>query len=304
MDATLLALKPATLDMRQAAALPLVSITAWEGLVDRARLQAGQRRVLVHGGAGGVGHVAVQIAKALGAQVFATGSAADQATIRSLGATPIDYRAQTLEQYVAEHTAGQGFDVVYDTVGGATLDASFVAVRRFGQVVSCLGWGTHALAPLSFRAASYSGVFTLLPLGLTTNQITLSVVILSALGFILPSFYIQRRQGKMKAQYRSGFPDFMDLLVVCVEAGLSLQPAIARISREMAGTTPQLAANLHLVGLELRAGSSLGDALDSLTQRLDLEEAYSLASLLKQSEELGTSLSAALLPGGKLVKLQ
>lgn len=164
VDATLLALKPATLDMRQAAALPLVSITAWEGLVDRARLQAGQRRVLVHGGAGGVGHVAVQIAKALGAQVFATGSAADQATIRSLGATPIDYRAQTVEQYVAEHTAGQGFDVVYDTVGGATLDASFVAVRRFGQVVSCLGWGTHALAPLSFRAASYSGVFTLLPL--------------------------------------------------------------------------------------------------------------------------------------------
>ncbi|MEO5796772.1 MAG: zinc-dependent alcohol dehydrogenase family protein [Rhodoferax sp.] len=163
VDAELLALKPATLDMRQAAALPLVSITAWEGLVDRARLQAGQR-VLVHGGAGGVGHVAVQIAKALGAQVFATGSAADLPYIRSLGATPIDYRAQTVEQYVAERTAGQGFDVVYDTVGGATLDASFAAVRRFGQVVSCLGWGTHALAPLSFRAASYSGVFTLLPL--------------------------------------------------------------------------------------------------------------------------------------------
>jgi len=163
VDAELLALKPAALDMRQAAALPLVTITAWEGLVDRARLQAGQS-VLVHGGAGGVGHVAVQIALARGARVFATGSAADQAYIRSLGAAPIDHRAQTVEQYVAEHTAGQGFDAVYDTVGGATLDASFAAVRRFGQVLSCLGWGTHALAPLSFRAASYSGVFTLLPL--------------------------------------------------------------------------------------------------------------------------------------------
>ena len=147
----------------QAAALPLVFITAWEGLVDRAQVRAGQK-VLVHGGAGGVGHIAVQIAKALGAQVFATGAATDQAYIRSLGATPIDYRAQTVEQYVAQYTGGQGFDLVYDTVGGATLDASFAAVRRFGHVVSCLGWGTHALAPLSFRAASYSGVFTLLPL--------------------------------------------------------------------------------------------------------------------------------------------
>ena len=68
------------------------------------------------------------------------------------------------EQVVAQHTDGRGFDIVYDTIGGATLDASFQAVRRFGHVVSALGWGTHALAPLSFRAATYSGVFTLLPL--------------------------------------------------------------------------------------------------------------------------------------------
>ena len=133
-----------------------------------------------------------------------------------------------------------------------------------------------------------------LPLGLSTNEITMCVVVLAALGFIIPSLYIQRRQANMKVQYRSGFPDFMDLLVVCVESGLSLQPAIARISREIAGVTPQLAANLHIFGLELRAGSSVGDALDALTQRLDLEEAYSLASLLKQSEVLGTSLSSAL----------
>ena len=65
---------------------------------------------------------------------------------------------------MTQHTQGRGFDIVFDTVGGATLDASFQAVRRFGHVVSALGWGTHAPAPLSFRAASYSGVFTLLPL--------------------------------------------------------------------------------------------------------------------------------------------
>jgi NADPH2:quinone reductase len=69
-----------------------------------------------------------------------------------------------VEDYVALHTGGKGFDVVYDTVGGQVLDASFRAVARFGHVVSSLGWGTHALAPLSFRAATYSGVFTLLPL--------------------------------------------------------------------------------------------------------------------------------------------
>jgi NADPH:quinone reductase len=163
VDADLLAPKPANISMREAAALPLIFITAWEGLVDRAGVHAGQK-VLVHGGAGGVGHIAVQIARAFGADVFATGSAASQAYIKRLGAVAIDYRAMSVENYVAKYSDGRGFDIVYDTVGGATLDASFNAVTRFGHVVSALGWGTHALAPLSFRAASYSGVFTLLPM--------------------------------------------------------------------------------------------------------------------------------------------
>ena len=164
VDAGLLAHKPVNASMREAAALPLVFITAWEGLVDRARVKAGQK-VLVHGGAGGVGHVAVQIARAFGAEVYATGSAGQRGQIESYGATFIDYRAETVSDYVRACTGGEGFDIVYDTVGGATLDASFAAARLYGgHVVSCLGWGTHALAPLSFRAATYSGVFTLLPL--------------------------------------------------------------------------------------------------------------------------------------------
>ncbi|WP_248805347.1 zinc-dependent alcohol dehydrogenase family protein [Pseudomonas sp. MWU13-2100] len=164
VDARLLARKPANLSMREAAALPLVLITAWEGLVDRARVGAGQS-VLIQGGAGGVGHVAVQVAKAFGAKVFATGSTSQQAEIESFGATFIDYRQMGVEEYVAQHTAGEGFDIVYDTVGGETLDRSFQAARiYYGHVVSCLGWGQHSLAPLSFRGATYSGVFTLLPL--------------------------------------------------------------------------------------------------------------------------------------------
>ena len=119
--------------------------------------------MLVHGGAGGVGHLAVQIARARGAQVFATGSPKDKTTIEGLGATFIDYTIPVAD-YVGQHSGGRGFDLVYDTVGGAVLDASFNAVARFGHVVSALGWGTHALAPLSFKSATYSGVFTLLPM--------------------------------------------------------------------------------------------------------------------------------------------
>ena len=162
VDADLLALKPANLTMRETAALPLVFITAWEGLVDRAKVGAGQT-VLVLGGAGGVGGMAVQIAKAFGAQVFATGSASSRSAIERFGAQFVD-RSEPVAAMVARLTGGRGFDLVYDTVGGATLDSAFEAVRRFGHVVSCLGWGRHALAPLSFRAATYSGVFTLLPL--------------------------------------------------------------------------------------------------------------------------------------------
>lgn len=164
VDARLLAHKPRNLSMREAAALPLIAITAWEGLVDRAKVHAGQT-VLIQGGTGGVGHVAVQIAKAHGATVYATVSEPHLELARSLGATPIDYRKHAVEDYVTELTDGEGFDIVYDTVGGATLDASFQAARVYeGHVLSCLGWGEHKLAPLSFRGATYSGVFTLLPL--------------------------------------------------------------------------------------------------------------------------------------------
>jgi NADPH:quinone reductase-like Zn-dependent oxidoreductase len=164
VDADLLARKPARLSMTEAAALPLASVTAWEGLVDRAGVRPGQQ-VLVLGGAGGVGHVAVQLARARGATVFATGTGESLPVIKALGAEPIDYRARTVEDYVATLTGGEGFDVIFDTVGGAALDGAFAAVRTYtGHVVSILGWGTHSLAPLSFRGATYSGVFTLLPI--------------------------------------------------------------------------------------------------------------------------------------------
>jgi len=164
VDADLLAIMPKSLSMREAAALPLIVITAWEAIIDQAGLQPGAT-ILVHGGAGGVGHIAVQLAKAKGANVFATVSPENAALMVQYGATPIDYKNLPVEEYVRLHTKDEGFDIVLDTVGGPVLDASFRAVKRYtGHVVSILGWGTHSLAPLSFRSGTYSGVFTLYPL--------------------------------------------------------------------------------------------------------------------------------------------
>jgi NADPH2:quinone reductase len=164
VDADLLAIKPKNISMREAAALPLIFITAWEGLVDRARVGAG-KTVLIQGGAGGVGHIGVQLAKAMGAEVFATAAPDKNELIKSYGATPIDYTTLSADEYVNQYTQGNGFDVIFDTVGGATLDASFKSIKQYtGHVLSILGWGTHSLAPLSFSGATYSGVFTLYPL--------------------------------------------------------------------------------------------------------------------------------------------
>lgn len=164
VPAGLLARKPSTLSMLEAAALALPAVTAWQGLAQRAGVRTGMD-VLVHGGAGGVGHAAVQIARAYGARVFATGTGMSLDVIRASGAVPIDHRTTSVREYVAACTEGAGFDVVLDTIGGTVLDDSFTAVKRNGgHVVSTLGWGSHDLAPLSCRGATYSGVFTLMPL--------------------------------------------------------------------------------------------------------------------------------------------
>lgn len=179
-NADLLALKPKSLSMREAAALPLITITAWQGLIDQAHVHKGQR-VLVHAGAGGVGHIAVQLAKSFGADVFATVSPEKEHIVGRFGAVSIDYRSLSTLEYVALHTEGQGFDIVYDTVGGAIIDAAFEAIKPYtGHVVSCLGWSTHSLAPLSFRNATYSGVFTLTPLLTGVGQSRLGGILTEA----------------------------------------------------------------------------------------------------------------------------
>ncbi|MEM7168400.1 MAG: zinc-dependent alcohol dehydrogenase family protein, partial [Planctomycetota bacterium] len=162
-DARLLAHKPKSLSMRQAAALPLVGITAYEGL-QRAQVQAGQK-TLVHGGAGGVGHVAVQLAKHFGADVYATGSGQQKLEIiEQYGATAIDYRNETVADYVQKHTGGAGFEVVFDSVGAANMANSLEAVALNGHVASTVAMVELDLTTAHFKGVSLHVVFMLIPM--------------------------------------------------------------------------------------------------------------------------------------------
>ncbi len=162
-DSNLIAHKPSNLSMREAAALPLVAITAYEGLT-RAGVTAGQK-VLVHGGSGGVGHVALQLAEYFGADVYATGGGDKQtALIERLGATAINYKTESVEQYVAAHTGGQGFDVVFDSVGGANMATSFEAAALNGHVASTVALCELDLSTAHFKGLSLHVVFMLIPM--------------------------------------------------------------------------------------------------------------------------------------------
>ena len=162
-DAKLTARKPKNLSLREAAALPLVAITAYEGLM-RAGIAKGQK-VLVHGGSGGVGHIALQLARHFGAEVFATGGGEKQlALIEKLGATGINYKTETVADYVAQHTDGRGFDLVFDSVGGLNMAKSFEAAALNGQVASTVSMVELDLSVAHFKGLSLHVVFMLIPM--------------------------------------------------------------------------------------------------------------------------------------------
>ena len=153
--------KPAALSHLEAASLTLVGGTAWEALVVRAGLRVGES-ILIHGGAGGVGHVAIQLAKAIGAKVYTTAREANAEFARSVGAdVVIDYETEDYVEAILRETDGRGVDVVFDTIGGNTLTRSPDVLAQLGRVVSIVdiaqpqnviqAWGKNA---------SYHFVFT------------------------------------------------------------------------------------------------------------------------------------------------
>lgn len=164
IDSTLCAPCPAGLSWEACAALPLVGLTAEEGL-ERGGVKEGQN-VLVHAGTGGVGQMAIQLAKERGAEVWVTVSTPEKAAIaKQLGADGvIFYRDKTVTEYVRDITAGAGFDVVFDTVGGDNVQKCFEAVSVSGTVVSISTRTTADLAPLHAKGVSLHVVFMIIPL--------------------------------------------------------------------------------------------------------------------------------------------
>jgi tight adherence protein C len=137
-------------------------------------------------------------------------------------------------------------------------------------------------------------VFVLGPMIIPLHGSSFSVIVGGIAGYLAPSLYLDRRISARRAEHRIGFPDFMDLLVVCADSGLSMEASLDRVGRELGDSYPSLCTNLHMANLEIRAGRSMTEALEHLGDRLGLEEARSFATLIQQSAELGSSITDAL----------
>lgn len=162
VDADLMARKPASLSMRQAAALPLVSITAWEALVQKLQVSANQK-VLIHGATGGVGHIAVQLAKALGAEVTTTTLAKNLEAAQKIGADHIvNAEERSVAEYKADLTDGEGFDAVFDTIAGDHIQKSFEAARLNGAVATILP--ISDVLQVALKGLSFHSVLMLIPM--------------------------------------------------------------------------------------------------------------------------------------------
>ncbi|HEX3162422.1 MAG TPA: type II secretion system F family protein [Pseudolabrys sp.] len=140
-------------------------------------------------------------------------------------------------------------------------------------------------------------VFIFLPiLRPTTTSSFLWMLVMAGgvAGYVGPSVYVDKRISARKLEHRSGFPDFMDLLVVCADSGLSMEASLERVGRELGQTYPSLSANIHLTNLEIRAGRPLKEALEHFSDRLALEESRAFATLINQSIDLGSSITDAM----------
>lgn len=162
VDARLMAQKPKTLSMKQAAALPLVSITSYEALVQKMKVKEGDH-VLIHGATGGVGHIAVQLAKVLGAKVTSTYSPANAELARTVGADNlVDYTTESVADYVKTYTNGVGFDKVFDTIAGDNIQKSFEAAKFNGHVSTILP--IENPLQIALKSLSFHSILMLIPL--------------------------------------------------------------------------------------------------------------------------------------------
>jgi tight adherence protein C len=204
---------------------------------------------------------------------------------RSLRYSSLKAVTQLIE-YTTKHYAGaddENLKVLRERLIQAGIyDARGVAFFFIGRTALAVGLAVAAFLILpSFTA--YRGTF-----------LWLMVIVCGIGGYVGPSVYIDKRISKRKIEHRLGFPDFMDLLVVCADSGLSMEASLERVGREIGDGYPSLAANIHMTNLEIRAGRSLKDALERFATRLALTEARAFATLINQSIDLGSSITDAL----------
>lgn len=164
---------PAEISLEEAAALPVVALTAWELLTDKSSVEINDE-VLVYGGSGGVGHIGVQVARWLGADVVATGSSEQKRDLAAdLGAdATVDYTSTDVDRYVDEHASGNGFDVVFDPIGDDHLETAFEAVRPYGTVVTTESSAAADvdLGPMHANSLELGVVLVILPVLLGDRQ--------------------------------------------------------------------------------------------------------------------------------------
>ncbi len=197
------------------------------------------------------------------------------------------FAAQKLIEYTTKHYA------VSDDANMKMLRRRLVEAGILDPRAPAFFFIGRTIFAIVFAAAAMP-IVPLLLSELTPTWFWMLVICSGMMGYMTPSLYLDRRIKKRQAEHLAGFPDFMDLLVVCADAGLSMEASLDRVGRELSDSYPSLSANVHMATLEIRAGRTLGEALEHLADRLGLEEARAFATLLQQSAELGSSLTEAL----------
>jgi tight adherence protein C len=175
----------------------------------------------------------------------------------------------------------------------AALKLKFLRAGLRGANVPTVFWGTKCLLAVALPM-TFLVIATLLVKGLQTNHMLLAAAFLALAGLLLPDLWLRSRTAKRKEKLTRAFPDALDLLVVCVEAGMGLDAAINRVGEELGLGHPELSQEFHLLNLELRAGKSRQTALRNLGRRTDIDDVNSLVTLLIQTDRFGTSVAQAL----------
>ena len=201
-------------------------------------------------------------------------------------------------QHSSQKTVAKLIESTTKHYGSANDENMKVLRRRLVQagIYDPRGVAFFFIARTALAIGLAAATFLLLPLVRPTGGTFFWLMVMASgvAGYVGPSVYIDKRISKRKLEHRSGFPDFMDLLVVCADSGLSLEASFERVARELGPSYPSLTANIHLTNLEIRAGRPLKEALEHFADRLALEESRAFATLINQSIDLGSSITDAM----------